>query len=83
VHPVHLAREFRRAFGCTPAEYVRHRRVELAALLARTTSRPLAEIAAACGFVDQSHLTRAFARRFATSPAAYRRVMFRAYKTAT
>jgi AraC family transcriptional regulator len=73
VHPVHLARQFRRYFGCAPADYVRQRRVELAALLVRTTPRPLAEIAYACGFVDQSHLNRAFVKTFATSPAAYRR----------
>ena len=73
VHPVHLARQFRRYFGCAPADYVRQRRVELAARLVRTTRRALAEIAYACGFVDQSHLNRAFAKTFATSPAAYRR----------
>ena len=73
VHPVYLARVFRRFFGCTPAEYVRQCRVERAAMLVRGTARALAEIAVACGFVDQSHLTRAFLRTFATSPGAYRR----------
>lgn len=73
VHPVHLARQFRRFFGCTPADYVRHRRVELAAQLLRTTRQPLVDIAIDCGFVDQSHLNRAFAKAFATSPATYRR----------
>ena len=73
VHPVHLARTFRRFFGCTPGEYLRNRRIEQAALLARVTERPLAEIALDCGFFDQSHLTRAFARVFGVSPAAYRR----------
>ena len=73
VHPVYLARVFRRFFGCTPAEYVRRCRVEHAAALVRATAQPLAEIAVACGFVDQSHLTRAFARMFAISPGAYRR----------
>ena len=73
VHPVYLARAFRRYFGCTPAEYVRRCRVERAAMLVRTTARPLAEIAFACGFVDQSHFTRAFAKSLATSPGAYRR----------
>jgi AraC family transcriptional regulator len=73
VHPVHLARTFRRFFGCTPAEYLRSRRVEQAALLVRVTQRPLAEIALECGFFDQSHLTRAFARVLGVSPAAYRR----------
>jgi AraC family transcriptional regulator len=73
VHAVYLARTFRRFFGCTPAEYQRRCRVERAAHLVRTTAVPLVEIAAACGFVDQSHFTRAFARTFATSPGAYRR----------
>jgi len=73
VHPVHLARVFRRFFGCTPAEYVRQRRIEHAAALVRAGVQPLAEIALACGFVDQSHFTRAFVRTFATSPGAYRK----------
>ncbi|MEJ7601726.1 MAG: helix-turn-helix transcriptional regulator [Kofleriaceae bacterium] len=73
VHPVYLARAFRRYFGCTPAAYVRRCRVERAAVLVRTTALPLAEIAATCGFVDQSHFTRAFAKSLATSPGAYRR----------
>jgi AraC family transcriptional regulator len=73
VHPVYLARMFRRFFGCTPAEYVRRCRVERAAMLVRGSVQPLSEIAHACGFVDQSHFTRAFARTFAISPGAYRR----------
>jgi AraC family transcriptional regulator len=73
VHPVYLARVFRRFFGETPAEYVRRCRVERAAQLVRGSARPLAEIAVGCGFVDQSHFTRAFGRTFGTSPGAYRR----------
>lgn len=73
VHPVYLARMFRRFFGCTPAEYVRQCRVERAAGLVREGKRPLAEIAVACGFVDQSHFNRAFGRTFGVSPGAYRR----------
>jgi AraC family transcriptional regulator len=73
VHPVHLARAFRRFFGCSPAHYLRRVRIERAARMIRSSSHPLAEIAATCGFVDQSHLTRAFTRSLGTSPAAYRR----------
>ena len=34
---------------------------------------PVAEVAAACGFVDQSHLTRAFKRAFGMTPGVFRR----------
>jgi len=73
VHPVYLARRFRQFFGCTPADYQRACRVEHAAVRLRASDEPLAAIAVGCGFVDQSHFTRAFARTFATSPGAYRR----------
>jgi AraC family transcriptional regulator len=73
VHPVYLARQFRRFFGCTPAEYQRACRIEHAAVRLRAGDEPLAAIAVGCGFVDQAHFTRSFARTFATSPGAYRR----------
>jgi AraC-like DNA-binding protein len=37
------------------------------------TSLPLAEIALACGYADQSAFTRAFGRATGLTPAAYRR----------
>ena len=73
VHPIHLARTFRRFFGCAPAAYLRRCRVERAAALLRDTTRPLAEIALGCGFADQSHFTKSFRRAFAVSPGEYRR----------
>jgi AraC family transcriptional regulator len=59
VHPVHLAREFRRHFGCTVGDYVRRLRVEYVSqrLSAET---PLADLALQAGFSDQSHLSRVF-----------------------
>jgi AraC-like DNA-binding protein len=33
---------------------------------------PLAEIAAHCGFADQSHFTRAFGRAYGAPPGRYR-----------
>jgi AraC family transcriptional regulator len=38
-----------------------------------TTTLPIKEIAASCGFTDQAHLTRLFARSYGTTPAAFRR----------
>lgn len=49
------------------------RRCELAKELLRSSPLSLAEIALACGFADQSHFTRAFARLVGMTPGAWRR----------
>lgn len=71
-HPAHIMREFRRCEGITPGEYRRALRIARACELLRRTPQPLAEIALACGFSDQSHLTRTFKRFVNMTPAAYR-----------
>lgn len=75
VHPVHLAREFRRAYGSTVAEYSRGLRLEWAATELAGTQEPLADIAARAGFADQSHFTRAFRRHSGVPPGRYRRLL--------
>lgn len=72
VHPVHLAREFRRRRHCTIGEYVRRLRVEFACRELSSTDAPLAEIALAAGFSHQSHLTRTFKKLTGMTPAKYR-----------
>lgn len=74
VHPVHLARTFRRFFGCSPGAYLRRCRVERAAALLRRGSLTLSEVALRSGFGDQSHMSRAFQSAFAMTPSAFRRV---------
>jgi AraC family transcriptional regulator len=73
VHPVHLARAFRRHYGCTPGDYVRKLRVESACRRLATSDAPLIEVALAAGFSDQSHFTRAFRRRMRMTPGEFRR----------
>ena len=70
--------QFLRAFaqltGLTPHAYLVQRRVHLARqLIGRGTK--LADAAAASGFADQSHMTRAFVRRFGIAPAAYAKAL--------
>jgi AraC family transcriptional regulator len=72
VHPVYLAREFRRRFGCTMGEYVRRLRIEAACRLISKTDIPLNEIAARLGFYDQSHFANAFKRQTGLTPTRYR-----------
>jgi AraC family transcriptional regulator len=74
IHPVHLARAFRRYFHVSPSEYVSRCRIWHARELLVTSRLPLAQIAIEVGFSDQSHLTSAFRRETAMTPAAYRRL---------
>jgi len=66
-----LLRTFRRETGTTPHAYLIHKRVSAARRLLARGIMP-AQAAAAAGFSDQSHLTRAFLRQFGVTPARYR-----------
>ena len=72
VHPVHLATTFRRFYGVTVASYVRQLRVEHACRALVGSDAPLADIALAAGFADQSHFGRVFKRATQMTPAEYR-----------
>ena len=72
VHPIHLARTFRRHLRCTPGQFARFRRLERAAALLLRTTRPLADVAVSSGFADQSHLSRAFGRYLGVPPGEFR-----------
>lgn len=72
VHPVHLARSFRRFEGCTVASFIRRLRVERACReLQREDASPV-EIALACGFRDQSQFCRTFKRVTGLRPSQFR-----------
>lgn len=65
-----LIRGFARLTGLTPHAYRLQRRVDAArALIAGGAG--LADAAAAAGFADQSHFTRAFVRRYGLTPGAW------------
>jgi AraC family transcriptional regulator len=73
VHPVTLAREFRRRIGVSVCEYVRRRRVQRAARALSCSETPIAQVALDVGFSDHSHLTRLFKRTTGYTPSEYRR----------
>jgi AraC family transcriptional regulator len=64
---------FRQTTGQTPHQWVVAQRVQRARELLVSSQLPLAEIAAACGFADQSHFTRVFSRATGLPPARWRR----------
>ena len=73
VHPVYLCQTFRTKFGCSPGEYVRKVRLQVARIALERTDDPISRIAFAAGFSDQSHLNRQFRAAFGVTPASYRR----------
>lgn len=73
VHQLHLARAFRRFFGCSPGEYLRQCRIELASNLLLKSKKTLVEIALMSGFSDQSNFTRTFRQNTGITPAQFRR----------
>ena len=75
VHPVHLAREFRRHYQCTVADAVRQCRIDTACRLLVQTRDSLGEVALSVGFADQSHFTRSFKRLVGITPMEYRRML--------
>jgi AraC family transcriptional regulator len=74
VHPVHLARVFRRRYGCSIGEYARNWRVEVASRQLATSTNPIAEIAAVAGFADQSHLSRTLKAVSGLTPKQFRAI---------
>ncbi|MFC7287504.1 helix-turn-helix domain-containing protein [Herminiimonas glaciei] len=57
----------------TPNQYLQFLRIEKAKELMRNPRFTLLDIAFACGYSDQSHLTRFFKRSVGVSPGHYRR----------
>ncbi len=72
VHPVHLAREFRKHFGCSLGEYLRRVRIEFASRELSNPDASLVEIAVAAGFAHQSHFSRIFKKHTGMTPSEFR-----------
>jgi AraC family transcriptional regulator len=74
LHPVSMARAFRRHVGCSITNYLRRRRITEACRLMESGECDLAEIALHTGFSDQAHLTRMFRKELGLPPARFRRI---------
>lgn len=69
----HFVSAFKQSTGLTPHHWLIERRVDEAKRLLKHGKLPLAQIALACGFANQSHFTRVFRLTTGFTPAAWRR----------
>ncbi|TVR48644.1 MAG: AraC family transcriptional regulator [Puniceicoccaceae bacterium] len=72
ISPGHFSRLLKERTGRSFTELLRQCRIDLACDLLRSTERSLAEIAAECGFCDQSYFTRVFQDVKGTTPKQFR-----------
>ena len=70
---MHLHRKLKPLINKTPADYIRHFRMEHAKQLIETMDLTIGEVCFKVGFQSQSHFTRAFIARFGVRPTAYKR----------
>jgi AraC family transcriptional regulator len=71
--PNYFARAFKQSVGTPPHRWMLLQRVLRAKTLLRDAKLSLADIAAACGFADQSHFTRVFTSIVGASPGVWRK----------
>lgn len=68
----HLCRIFQKNINLSPFEYIRRRRIELAASLLKTTDMAINQIATETGFDNASYFGKVFRSYFKVSPSNYR-----------
>jgi AraC family transcriptional regulator len=68
----HFAREFKRATGTTPHQYLMKVRIERAKELLSKSEMPLVDVGFQAGFSHQSHFSRLFRKLTGTTPQSYR-----------
>jgi AraC family transcriptional regulator len=71
--PHRLTQAIVAATGQSPHQFVLAQRLQQAQALLRQGGTALADVAAACGFASQQHLTLVMRQRLGTTPARYRR----------
>jgi AraC family transcriptional regulator len=72
VHPMHLAKLFRKRFGYSMGEFLRRQRIAWACEQLSRDVGTISSIAADAGFADHAHFTRTFRRLTGCSPQWYR-----------
>lgn len=69
----HIIREFKKAYGITPYEYLLKKRFDNAKAMLENTNMSVTYIAEKLGFCDAHYFSGCFSKRFGVSPSAYRK----------
>jgi AraC family transcriptional regulator len=77
VHPMHVAKLFRKQFGYSMGEFLRRQRIAWACERLSSEADTIGAIAARAGFADHAHFTRTFRRLTGCSPRWYRQQLGR------
>jgi len=75
VHPVYLARVFRKYWNCGVKEYIHRIRLQHIINALSDTGQPLVDVSYQTGYADQSHMSRFFKEATGVSPGVYRRLI--------
>nr|WP_256489526.1 AraC family transcriptional regulator [Pleionea sp. CnH1-48] len=67
----HFARQFKKTFLISPAQFILRLRLEEVKRLLKSESYSLSDIAIKTGFSHQSHMTQYFKKQFSTTPLTY------------
>jgi AraC family transcriptional regulator len=71
----YFSHAFRHTLGMAPYKWLIEQRIALSKEKMRDDRLSLSDVAAECGFSDQSHLTRVFRQTVGVSPGAWRRAL--------
>lgn len=67
-----LNRRLRSLFGITASQFITKSRIDAASEMLRTGITPIADVASACGYFDQSAFSRVFRKTVGLTPRQYR-----------
>lgn len=70
----HFHRDFRKAHGVSPMEWVRLERINAAKYLLSSTDMSIFEIGQKCGYPDPYHFSRVFSRTAGLPPTGFRKL---------
>jgi len=65
-------RFFKQVFGDSPGQYIINKKLSIASLLLKKSTKSIQEIAYEIGFESPAHFTRMFSKKYKISPSKFR-----------